>query len=85
MKVDEEIRFLIEVNSIGIELKDVHVKQAIDYAANESIEWVVLTNGAQWRVYKVHFGQPIEKIHVCELDAIETSTRSPDVLESSVI
>jgi hypothetical protein len=81
VKVDEEIRFLIEVKAIGIELKDAHVKQAIDYAANEGIEWVVLTNGAQWRVYKVHFGQPIEKILVCELDAIETSARSPDALE----
>jgi hypothetical protein len=81
VKVDEEIRFLIEVKAIGIELKDAHVKQAIDYAANEGIEWVVLTNGAQWRVYKVHFGQPIEKILVCELDAIGTSARSPDALE----
>jgi len=57
------------------------VKQAIDYAANEGIEWVVLTNGANWRIYKVHFGQPIEKILVCELDALGTSVRSPEVLE----
>jgi hypothetical protein len=81
VKVDEEIRFLIEVKAIGIELKDAHVKQAIDYAANEGIEWVVLTNGAHWRIYKVHFGQPIEKILVCELDAIEASTKSPEALE----
>jgi Type I restriction enzyme R protein N terminus (HSDR_N) len=81
VRVDEEIRFLIEVKAIGIELKDAHVKQAIDYAANEGIEWVVLTNGANWRIYKVHFGKPIEKILVCELDAIGTSARSPDALE----
>jgi hypothetical protein len=81
VKVDEEIRFLIEVKAIGIELKDAHVKQAIDYAANEGIEWVVLTNGANWRIYKVHFGQPIEKILVCELDAIEASAKSPEALE----
>jgi hypothetical protein len=81
VKVDDEIRFLIEVKAIGIELKDAHVKQAIDYAANEGIEWVVLTNGANWRIYKVHFGQPIEKILVCELDAIGTSARSPEALE----
>jgi hypothetical protein len=81
VKVDEEIRFLIEVKAIGIELKDAHVKQAIDYAANEGIEWVVLTNGANWRIYKVHFGQPIDKILVCELDAIGTSARSPEALE----
>ena len=67
VKVDENIRFLIEVKAVGIELKDIHIKQAIDYAANEGIEWVILTNGAVWRVYNVHFGQPIEKILVCEV------------------
>jgi len=81
VKVDEDVRFLIEVKAVGIELKDAHVKQAIDYAANEGIEWVVLTNGAVWRIYKVHFGKPIEKILVCELDAIATSVRDPEVLE----
>jgi len=81
VKVDDEIRYLIEVKAIGIDLKDAHVKQAIDYAANEGIEWVVLTNGVHWRIYKVHFGQPIEKILVCELDAIEASAKSPEALE----
>ena len=81
VKVDENIRFLIEVKAIGIELKDSHIKQAIDYAANEGIEWVVLTNGAVWRVYNVHFGQPIEKILVCEVDLIALSPKSDEILE----
>ena len=81
VKVDENIRFLIEVKAIGIELKDSHIKQAIDYAANEGIEWVVLTNGAVWRVYNVHFGQPIEKILVCEVDLIALSPKSAEILE----
>ena len=81
VRVDDDIRFLIEVKAIGIELKDIHVKQAIDYAANEGIEWVVLTNGAVWRVYKVHFGQPIEKILVCEVDLIALSPKSDEILE----
>ncbi len=81
VKIDDDIRFLIEVKAIGIELKDLHVKQAIDYAANEGIEWVVLTNGAMWRVYKVHFGQPIEKILVCEVDLIVLSPKSDEILE----
>ncbi|MDO8878386.1 MAG: type I restriction enzyme HsdR N-terminal domain-containing protein [Pseudolabrys sp.] len=81
VRVDDTIRYLIEVKAIGIELKDIHVKQAIDYAANEGIEWVVLTNGAMWRVYKVHFGQPIEKILVCEVDLISSSPKSGEILE----
>jgi len=81
VKVDDVIRFLIEVKAVGIDLKDGHVKQAIDYAANEGIEWVVLTNGISWRVYKVHFAQPIEKILVCEIDLISQSAKSDEVLE----
>jgi predicted type IV restriction endonuclease len=81
VKVDEDIRFLIEVKAVGFELKDAHVKQAIDYAANEGIEWVVLTNGVSWRIYKVHFGQPIDKILVCELDAMTTNVKNPEVIE----
>ncbi len=79
--VDDDIRFLIEVKAIGIDLKDIHVKQAIDYAANQGIEWVVLTNGAVWRVYKVHFGQPIEKILVCEVDVLTATAKSEEVIE----
>lgn len=82
VKIDEDIRFLIEAKAIGIALKDGHVKQAIDYAANQGIEWVVLTNGAVWRVYKVHFGQPIEKILVCEIDVLSGSSRPAEILEA---
>jgi hypothetical protein len=81
VRVDDEIRFLIEVKAIGIDLKDIHIKQAVDYAANEGIEWVVLTSGAMWRVYKVHFGQPIDKILVCEVDPLSLSPKSDEILE----
>jgi hypothetical protein len=81
VKVGEDIRFLFEVKAIGIELKDIHVKQAIDYAANMGIEWVVLTNGAAWRIYKVHFAQPIEKILVCEISVMTQSAKSDEVIE----
>jgi hypothetical protein len=34
-----------------------------------------------WRVYNVHFGQPIEKILVCEVDLIALSPKSDEILE----
>jgi hypothetical protein len=52
--VEEKKRFLIEAKAINIELKDGHVKQAVDYAANEGISWVVLSNGAVWRLYNIN-------------------------------
>jgi hypothetical protein len=59
-------RMLIEVKAIGIELKDQYVRQAVDYAANKGVDWVVLTNAENWRVYKVIFGKPIEEEIVFE-------------------
>lgn len=59
IKVEGNLQMLIEVKAIGTDLKEPHVKQAIDYAANQGVEWVVLTNGLVWRVYKVTFGKPI--------------------------
>jgi hypothetical protein len=72
---------LIEVKAIGIALDDRHVKQAIDYAANEGVEWVILTNAAQWRLYHVIFAQPIEKKLVNEIDLTLIEYKSDDGLE----
>ena len=71
IRIDQKFQFLIEVKPIGVELKEQHVKQAIDYAANQGIEWVALTNGACWKVYRVSFAKPIDKELVVDL-AIQT-------------
>ena len=68
IKLEGALEMLIEVKAIGIDLKEPHVKQAIDYAANQGVEWVVLTNGLNWRVYKVIFGKPIGQELVLDLD-----------------
>jgi predicted type IV restriction endonuclease len=78
--VDEKKRFLIEAKAINIELKDAHVKQAVDYAANEGITWVVLSNGAVWRLYCLKFGKPIDKILVFEIDILSCDFKSDDVV-----
>jgi predicted type IV restriction endonuclease len=75
VKLDGELAFLIEVKAIGLDLKDQHVKQAIDYAANQGIEWVGLTNGIIWRIYKVGFGKPITFEIVVELNMLEVSAK----------
>ncbi|MBC7783220.1 MAG: type I restriction enzyme HsdR N-terminal domain-containing protein [Burkholderiales bacterium] len=68
VRIDEKLVQLIEVKAIGISLEDRHVKQAVDYAANQGIEWVVLTNGIMWRLYHVLFAKPIDKQLICEID-----------------
>jgi hypothetical protein len=61
VKVNQELRFFIEAKAIGASLKDAHIKQAIDYGANQGLEWVILSNGVIWQIYKIIFRQPIEK------------------------
>jgi len=81
VKVGNDVRFLIEAKAIGVSLKENHVKQAVDYGANQGIEWVVLTNGVQWQIYKVHFKQPIDNTLIMEFNALETSPKAPQLIE----
>ncbi len=75
IKLDGKVQLLIEVKAIGLELKEQHSKQAVDYAANQGIEWVVLTNGAIWRIYRVIFAQPISQELVYEFDLLSLNTK----------
>lgn len=68
LKVDGKIQFLVEVKAIGIDLKENHIRQAVDYGANNGVPWVVLTNGIDWRLYKIRFEQPIAYDLVNRLD-----------------
>lgn len=76
VRVDQKLQFLIEVKAIGTELKELHVRQAVDYAANQGIEWVALTSGAVWKVFRVSFGKPIDKELVLDIDLLSLSPRN---------
>jgi hypothetical protein len=62
-------------------LKDTYIKQAIDYAANKGVDWVVLTNGIVWRIYKVVFAKPIDRVLVCELNALTANCKGSEAIE----
>jgi hypothetical protein len=81
VSVDNKPRFLVEVKAVGSELKDSYIKQAVDYAANKGVDWVVLTNGVVWRIYKVVFAKPIDKVLVFELNALEANCKGPEAIE----
>ena len=81
VRVEEKLAELIEIKSAGTTLDDRHVKQAIDYAANEGAEWVVLTNGSVWRLYQVLFAKPIDKRLLIEIDLTTLDLRADDCVE----
>lgn len=81
VKVGEEIRFLVEAKAIGAALKEAYVKQAIDYGSNLGIEWIILSNGVIWQIYKIHFKQPVEKTLIYEIDLLKASHKNQQLLE----
>jgi predicted type IV restriction endonuclease len=81
-KVDGKFQTIIEVKAIGLDLKDPHIKQAVDYAANQGIEWVVLTNGPIWRVFRVIFGKPIDAELVLDIDILELNPKKTEDIEA---
>ena len=81
IKIEGQLETLIEVKAIGLDLKDQHVKQATDYAANQGVDWVLLTNGIVWRVYRLIFAKPVDHELVLELDFCALNPRSQSDLE----
>jgi hypothetical protein len=82
IKLDGSVQALVEVKAIGSELKDPHVKQAVDYAANQGVDWVVLTNGTTWRIYRVLFAKPIEQELVIEINLCALNPKADADLQS---
>lgn len=81
IKLDGKLTTLIEVKAVGNDLKDAHVKQAVDYAANQGVDWVLLTTGVRWCVYHVYFTKPIKHELVVDIDFQKVSSRSTEDLE----
>ncbi len=61
IKRDRGLFAIIEVKAASLDLNEKHLYQAVSYAANEGVEWVVLTNADQWRCYRVLFNKPVDK------------------------
>jgi hypothetical protein len=81
IKLDGALQTLIEVKAIGLDLKATHAKQAVDYAANQGVDWVLLTNGVSWRVYRVIFAKPIDQELVIDIDFCALNPRNEPDLE----
>jgi hypothetical protein len=60
LKHDDEAEpiIMVELKRVGVDLAKKHLKQVSSYAIDSGCEWVLLTNGRDWKLYHVEFGQP---------------------------
>jgi predicted type IV restriction endonuclease len=80
--LDKKVQSLIEAKAISHELNDGHVTQAVSYASTKGVDWVMLTNGIVWHIYKVTFAKPIDREKIVEIDFLNIDPHNADDLES---
>lgn len=78
VKIDSKVRYLIEVKAAGVSLNESHIRQAVNYGVTAGIEWVVLTNALEWRLYRVKFGQPVETEEISSFSITDINLRSEE-------
>jgi hypothetical protein len=60
IRIDRDLVAFVEVKRVATKLGAKHLRQAEMYAVNEGVEWIILTNGADWRAYHLSAGLPVE-------------------------
>ena len=70
IRVDKELLAFVEVKRINTKLTAKHLRQVQTYAVNEGVEWIILTNGAQWQVYHLSGGLPLITDLAFEVDLL---------------
>ena len=79
LRVDNDLLAFIEVKCVNTKLSSKHLRQVEMYAVNEGVEWVILTNAAQWQVYHVTGGLPIEIEQTLQVDLLSEDTSKQKV------
>jgi hypothetical protein len=71
LKIEGNIRLLVEAKAANVRLRDRHIEQAESYASRNNYQWVVLTNGVDWHLYHLTFEEGIEyeKVFIVSLDS----------------
>ena len=81
LKVNGQPRILLEAKAAGLNLKEQHIKQAVDYGSNSGVEWVILTNSVHWMVYRIIFNRPVSAELVYDFDFTQINTKKESDLE----
>lgn len=81
LKVNGQPAILLEAKAAGLNLKEQHIKQSVDYGSNSGIEWVILTNSVQWMIYRIIFGKPVVAELVYDFDFTQINTKKESDIE----
>lgn len=81
IKINGTPKLLIECKAAGLNLKENHIRQAVDYGSNSGVEWVILTNAVNWMVYSISFGRPVTAELVYEFSFADVNMKKQNDME----
>lgn len=82
IKIDGKVKLLVEVKSAGSKLRDLDLRQVVDYGAHKGILWVVLTNGIEFRLVKISLAKQITHEEICRIHFAELNRHKEDDLQN---
>ena len=87
VKIEGKVRYLVEIKAIRKKLEGKHINQVVTYGAKEGIQWVVLTNGVDWQVYRISLesrGKNTKLTHelVCALNFLDMKAKTAEHQET---
>ena len=59
IRIDKDLVAFVEVKRVATKLAAKHLRQIEMYSVNEGVEWMILTNGVEWRTYHLTGGLPV--------------------------
>jgi hypothetical protein len=74
IRIDRDLVAFVEVKRVATKLGAKQLRQAEMYAVNEGVEWIILTNGAEWRAYHLSGGLPVEIDLALDVNLVGDST-----------
>lgn len=79
IRIDNDVLAFVEVKRVNTKLGIKHLRQVQSYAVNEGVEWIILTNGAQWQVYHLTGGLPLLTEKALEIDLLADNSASENI------
>lgn len=79
IRLDQEMAAFIEIKRVNTKLGEKQLRQVQSYALNEGVEWVLLTNGHLWQIYRITLGLPVETHLVHEADLLSEQSLNQKV------
>ena len=70
VKLNGQLRIIIEVKPACTTLGEKHLRQVISYGMNAGVEWCLLTNSVDWKLYHIEFTKPIKPTLVFDFNIL---------------